>query len=351
MKKVLSLVFVIAQVSSANANTLDKLLDKLGSRLNDRSNNNRNEDRRDDRRGPGFGGGFGPRHGGGNGPGPGPIVVTPPVVVVAPSGPSTTSTFRCKSINGNTASVKVTSNKYITNLNLLSQLSGARCTENWSYGISEDRQSMWCTKGCEGDFNAIVSHHNPNPPVVVNPPYHPPHHPPYNPPYNPPYTPPTYGPACELYGYGVYAGYFRNYRIAIGGQIIDSSDSFDRAMETIEFYQRRGQCGGYAREQVKLEGYGVYAGYFRQFRVSIGREMVFGTDDFNQAMSVSRSLRRYGLARRPESKSCPMEGYGVYAGYFRQFRLSVGNEMVYGTDSRVDAFNKLDALRDNGYCW
>jgi len=158
-------------------------------------------------------------------------------------------------------------------------------------------------------------------------------------------------PACKLLGYGIYNSDYYNFRIAFGGYVRNGADTFLEAARIIQTYVENEECRSVPSGDVYFHSAGIYKNHFYKHRIGIGSSIVYATNNFSQALSAAKTIHRAGLANRATAMYCEvMNGGNMFGGVHQKYYVSIGNAVMYGTNSRQEALSNISALRDAGIC-
>lgn len=107
-------------------------------------------------------------------------------------------------------------------------------------------------------------------------------------------APKTY---CHLLGAGTYDGNDYSFRLAIGSNIVSASDSLATVIDSVGEYRKTELCENASELACSLQGAGVYAGNDYGFRVMVGDQVVYGSDSQSEALSTIVQLRKSILCK------------------------------------------------------
>lgn len=171
---------------------------------------------------------------------------------------------------------------------------------------------------------------------------------------NPSPVPPAVpgGAACELTGYGPYNGYNWAYRIKVAGAVMESANSLDLALDKVRKLVDARLCSvGVQPQSSELLGYGPYKGFNWAYRLTLGGELLESSNSLDALVQASDKLRTAGLAQPDPRQRCGVLPAGPYKGYNWSHRVTIGERIVDASNSLDAAVQVMNSLRSAGFCY
>ena len=163
--------------------------------------------------------------------------------------------------------------------------------------------------------------------------------------------PPPSGTTCDVMSNGIWGSSYYNFRIATNGQVIYGTNSYETLAAKLQEFERNRVCT-VRTEACAFQANGIWGSSYYNFRMSVGGETFYGSNSLETLVEQARNMsyRDRVCSIQPRS-SCEMGGSGIWGSSYYNYRVMMGGEAVYGSNSTDAIYSAMSQLRSVGFCY